>query len=238
MTSPVPCEARGSTAKVRTARSRDPAQGGSDHLAELEAIIDLLEAIIDLGERSFIATGQALAEIRDSRLYLSVGARTFGAYVKDRFAMSRSRAYQLIDAAVLSTVVDVPNEAVARELAPLKDDHDAIREVWRYVGPRPTADRVHEAVAAYLGRRRERRVEARKTGQPVEPMTLDDLRATFREAEVAILAIGPVVGLRYGDDLGTLPDRMLKVAGRLLWFVSELTGWQVGLNVDRDGAEL
>ena len=151
--------------------------------------------------------------------------------------MGRARAYQLIDAAVLSTVVDIPNERVARELAPLKDDHDAIRELWRYVGPRPTADRVREAVAAHLGRRRERRAEAREAGQPVEPMTLDDLRATFREAEVAVLSLGPVIGFRYGDDLGTMPDRMLTIAGRLLWFVSELTGWQVDLDVDRDCVE-
>jgi hypothetical protein len=42
-----------------------------------------LEAIIDLGERSFIATGQALAEIRDNGLCLWVGAPSFGAYVED-----------------------------------------------------------------------------------------------------------------------------------------------------------
>ena len=178
-----------------------------------------------------------MAEIRDNDLYLWVGARNFGAYVRDRLAMNRARAYQLIDAAALSTVVDIPNEAVARELAPLKQDHDAIRELWRYVGPRPTANRVREAVSAYLGRRREQLVEARDAGQPMEPMTLDDFRATFREAEVAILALGPVIGLRSGDDLGTLPDRMLTTAERLLWIVSQLTGWQVDVTVDRDGAE-
>jgi hypothetical protein len=136
------------------------------------------------------------AEIRDTGLYLSVGAQNFESYVKDRLAMSRRRAYQLIDAAALSTVVDIPNERVARELAPLKDDHDAIREVWRYVGSRPTADRVREAVSAYLGRRRERRAEAREAGQPLEPMTLDDVRATFREAETAVFSLGPLIGDR------------------------------------------
>ena len=44
--------------------------------------------------------------------------------------MSRSRSYQLIDVAKISTIVEVPNEAIARELAPLKDNPDAMREAW------------------------------------------------------------------------------------------------------------
>jgi hypothetical protein len=70
----------------------------------------------------------------------------------------------------------------------------------------------------------------------MEPITLDDLRATFREAEVAVLALGPVIGHRSGHDVGTLTDRMLASArAAALWIVSELTGWQVDVKVDRDG---
>jgi hypothetical protein len=110
-----------------------------------------LEAVIETGMRTFIEVGNALLEIRDSRLYRDSFA-TFEEYCRERWKMSRPRAYQLIDAAGvvsnLSTIVDKPqNEAQARELAGLPAD--AQRRIWMELtkeNPQPTAREIRAAV--------------------------------------------------------------------------------------------
>jgi hypothetical protein len=71
--------------------------------------LENLEKVIERGVESFLATGSALKEIRDQRLYRE-DYKTFEAYVKARWEFDRSRAYQLIEAsdlkADLSTMVD------------------------------------------------------------------------------------------------------------------------------------
>lgn len=69
-----------------------------------------LEAIIESGRDSFLATGMALAQIRDSRLYRQ-DHETFEDYLDKRWNISRSRGYQLIafaKDAEMSTIVDKP----------------------------------------------------------------------------------------------------------------------------------
>jgi hypothetical protein len=73
-----------------------------DRLAELEGIVEPdLEA--------FLRAGAALSEIRDRRLYRETHS-AFDVYLRERWGWSRSRGYQLIDAArtagVLSGIVD------------------------------------------------------------------------------------------------------------------------------------
>lgn len=111
-----------------------------------------LEGTIQGGLDSFVAVGQALLEIRDSRLY-RFGHGTFEDYCKARWGISRSRSYQLMDAAAVSTVVDTDSEAQARELAPVmrSEGPDAAREVWAETVARsegkPTAAVIREVVA-------------------------------------------------------------------------------------------
>ena len=74
----------------------------------------VLEAVVDRGVQAFIEVGNALAEIRDSRLYRQAHAR-FEDYLRQRWDMSRSRGYQLIDAAgvtrqLVSTTVDTDDD--------------------------------------------------------------------------------------------------------------------------------
>jgi hypothetical protein len=121
-----------------------------------------LESIIHEGLATFIEVGQALAEVRDRRLYRDKHG-SFEEYCHERWLLSRTRAYQLIDAAVvvneMSTMVDTPpaNERQARELVPLKDDEQAMVAVWRDLreqhGDRLTAHRVKVEVERYLGRK-------------------------------------------------------------------------------------
>lgn len=82
------------------------------------------EGIIRRGVATWREVGDALATIRDRRLYRETHA-TFDAYARDRWDIGRSRAYQLIAAADLATTCEaagVPppaNESEARRaLAP------------------------------------------------------------------------------------------------------------------------
>ena len=57
-----------------------------------------LENIIANNQYRFYEIGQALKEIRDSRLYKQILFATFEAYARDRWDIGRSQAYRLINA--------------------------------------------------------------------------------------------------------------------------------------------
>jgi hypothetical protein len=96
-----------------------------------------LERRINAGLQTFRDVGAALLEIRDKRLYRE-SHHSFEAYCAERWAINRSRAYQLIDSArvvkALGDPDDLRNEAQARELAPL-NPKDA-QKVWALVATR------------------------------------------------------------------------------------------------------
>lgn len=116
------------------------------------------EAVIERGLRSFVEVGEALLRIRDERLYRE-GFETFESYCTDRWDLGRKRAYDFIASAEvvaeLSPIGDTrpANESVARELAPLREDPEQLREAWTEVvqahGPKPTAAQVREVVAEH-----------------------------------------------------------------------------------------
>jgi len=93
-----------------------------------------LESVIDVGLKTFVDVGNALLEIRDSRLYRAQWG-TFDEYCRERWGMAKSRAYQLIDAAQVSanvsTVVDIlpVSERQARPLTRLEPEKQ--REAWQ-----------------------------------------------------------------------------------------------------------
>ena len=97
---------------------------------------------IRAGLRTFMEVGQALAKIRDARLYRQTHT-TFEAYCEQEWQFSRQRAHQMIDAAAaaeaMSTMVDIPlptTERQARELAGLSAETAA--EVMRTAQPGPS----------------------------------------------------------------------------------------------------
>lgn len=85
------------------------------------------EAVIEKGIKTFVAVGKALSEIRDDRLYLETHT-SFEAYAKERWNLTRPRAYQLMDHSKtveaitegigLSTKVDIP-ETQTRKIKPV-----------------------------------------------------------------------------------------------------------------------
>jgi hypothetical protein len=103
-------------------------------LAEISRLGEL-EAVVETGLTVFVKVGNALLEIRDSRLYRQQFP-TFEAYCKERWGLKQSRAYQLLDAAVVvgnlqsSTIVELPKtESQARPLTRLEPEVQ--REVMR-----------------------------------------------------------------------------------------------------------
>jgi hypothetical protein len=111
-----------------------------------------LETIIERGLQTFAEVGAALLEIRDERLYRTTH-RTFEAYLRERWDISRSYAHRTIQAAEVVRMLPVGNvpssEAVARELVPLKRDPVALAAAWGAAAamiPEPTAEEVRHVV--------------------------------------------------------------------------------------------
>lgn len=109
------------------------------------------EQRIERGLKTFIDVGQALAEIRDSRLYKGTHD-TFEDYCRERWGFSRQRAQQFTAAAELATTMvdtglpEPTNERQTRALAAVPEPERA--EVWREAVDRtdgkPTAKVVSE----------------------------------------------------------------------------------------------
>jgi hypothetical protein len=138
--------------------------------------LDECEAVIRSGLRTFIDVGTALMRIRDGRLYRA-GFPTFEDYCQAAWSLSRTRAYELMDAAgtvgAVSAIADTPppaNEGQARELRGLPADtaaevmrkaHDdsagkvtasAIRQAREVVAPRPAAPQPESAPDPWAAR--------------------------------------------------------------------------------------
>lgn len=118
--------------------------------AALVALTDC-EQRIERGLKTFIDVGQALAEIRDSRLYKGTHG-TFEDYCRDRWKMSDGRARQFMIAAETATNVAVEglpaptNEGQARALAAVPEPERA--EVWREAVERTNGKPTAAAVRA------------------------------------------------------------------------------------------
>lgn len=103
-----------------------------------------------------------LLDLHEREGWRALGYDSWRACAAAEFSLTQSRAYQLLDAAkvdrILSTFVEngpMP-ETHARELAPLKDDPDAVRQVYAEVrdaaGGRPTQRDVRAGVDRLLSR--------------------------------------------------------------------------------------
>lgn len=100
---------------------------GAGQLTDVEADdLRRCELALDNLRLAFAAAGKALATIRDARLYRQTHD-TFESYAEQRWHISRTQAYRLIDAwplaARLSPIGDTLTESQVRELLPLAGRH-------------------------------------------------------------------------------------------------------------------
>ena len=75
-----------------------------------------LEGVIEKGMTSFVDVGNALAEIRNQKLYLEAGFHNWEDYVSQRWGMQKRWSYQLIESARIAGLlpsVDIKVGAVA-----------------------------------------------------------------------------------------------------------------------------
>jgi hypothetical protein len=106
-----------------------------------------------------------LLSLYEGRAHIALGYNSWAEYCQREFHMSNGRAYQLLQAARVIhqlTIVSSPqvtsqvpeSEAIARELAPLLSNPQAIDEAWNEAvetaGGVPTAQAVREVVSRKL----------------------------------------------------------------------------------------
>lgn len=116
-----------------------------------------LETVFINGIATVCEMGRVLAEIRDGGYYRARGYKTFEAYVKRFFDISRTYAYRLINHNRVCNLIgrtdDVRlTESYLRQLATIHDD-SAVAQIWEEAKgdseENPTASVIAEKVAAY-----------------------------------------------------------------------------------------
>jgi protein gp37 len=131
--------------------------------------LEVLESVIDAGMQTFVHVGNALLEIRDSRLYRTSHG-TFEDYCRERWSMERRHAYRLIDAAQVvenvSNWTQIPvTESQARPLTVLEPEQQ--REVWQRAVETATNGKVTAAhVQAVVNEYRKQEPEQEQLEKP------------------------------------------------------------------------
>lgn len=195
-----------------------------------ETALDRCETTIERGLQTFYAVGNALAEIRDERLYRAT-YHAFEDYCQERWGIARNYANKLIAAAEtvdnLGTIVPIPpeNEAQIRPLTRLEPDQQ--REAWqRAVETAPngkvTAAHVEQVVREIIVPRIPENADLIGNGvddvldPPMEPAQLLDLPAATHDAHERRTHIMRVMGSSESPEWYTpqhVIDRVLKVFG-------------------------
>ena len=135
------------------------------------------EAVIESGLRTFVEVGEALMEIRDSRLYRETHG-TFEDYCQERWGMTHANAGRAIRSAEVAATLASPNgltESQARELAPLRDRPEVLREAWQEAnhraetaGRKVTAEVVREVVTDFKPGTKPKRKEQPAPDRPMQ----------------------------------------------------------------------
>lgn len=166
-----------------------------------------LETVIERGLTTFVEVGNAIREIRDSRLYKD-SHDTFEKYCRERWGWSRRHANRQIEAAntveILGPTGPNPNERQIRAIAPLaKESPDEARGVMDRVnaehGDSATAKHVEKAATEVKTARAIRAQLPEKVRVIVEESDPDDTSLSRNVAQLRHLLD---VSLKHGADAG------------------------------------
>ena len=128
-------------------------------LTELEQnTLHVCEEVIERNLKAFMETGDALATIRDGRLYRATDA-SFEAYCRRKWNLSRPYAYELMDAAEIAGQVSASSESPApvnpAQALALKNVPEENRaEVWKEAVATAPEGKVTAAHVSKVARRR------------------------------------------------------------------------------------
>jgi hypothetical protein len=193
-------------------------------IARHERTLAELEQIVDAGKCSFIDMGFALKEIRDRRLWEATDA-SFDAYCVRRFEFKKARAYQIIQAADVTTDLSTAVEKTAlpqrerqvRALAKVEPERRA--EVWQAAKASSNGKEPTTAVIAAVAKRQPPELDPQdEAGQPI-PAKLRpafDNVARFDNALQALSEIASELNPLMGDanDVKPLPGGEFLAAQR------------------------
>lgn len=230
--------------------------------AETDRLVELEQAV-DRGLQTFVEVGQALAEIRDCRLYRA-SYDTFERYCRERWGFTRQRARQFIDAAAVTTIVvsaGLPaptNEAQARELVPLRERPDELETAWRdtltvasAAGRSPWAELVRQNVIEVKHRDHSSPTQALAAGRraPDEPIPVETERAVvdaverFEQAVIAWEQLSarcgrpvPALGAQTGMALLARLERIETSIARLKGEIVQTIGEGADTSISMPGA--
>jgi hypothetical protein len=169
--------------------------------AEVEHL-NRLEAIVQRALDADVVVGVALAEISDAWLYRGTH-QMFGAYLRDRWGISRSRGHQFIQAEVAdpaSTDVDIP--------PPATEAPDRAREAVRREGPEALANAWEQARHEFGGddvTAVDIRLTVRKREQPAE-LRPEPLPNPWRAAELEAGELLPRLRWLLTQSSGTIAE--------------------------------
>lgn len=167
------------------------------------ADLERCESVIEKGMGTFVEVGQALARIRDGRLYRDE-YKSFAVYVKQRWGKTRDWADMTITSsqvvARLEVAEHVPQKPNARQAEALaKAPKETQAEVWADVveehGEKVTAAKVAEVVE----KRKEAAKPTPKTGEAPRNKNGSE-RITAASRKAALAALGGLV--RSLDQMG------------------------------------
>lgn len=158
--------------------------------ANEKAKLEQLETVIIDNFGAFVKVGQALAEIRDRGLYREQ-FKTFELYAKRVFDVARCRAYQLIEASEVVSVLSTngrqiemlpQNERQARELARLPKEQQP--RVWQaiveFAGDRKiTASFVKKQVSAVIGEEVKNKIKTTREKASKDEVLPDSFKEAF-----------------------------------------------------------
>lgn len=179
-----------------------------------------LEGVIQRGLNTFVEVGNALREIRGSRLYREQGYKTFEKYCRERWGWSRSYAHRQIEAANTAELLPIgnrpANEAQTRELTQLtKEDPETAKRVWGGAshdaaqnGESPTARHIRRVKLEVKQAEALRSQLPPATRTVVEESDPDDCALSRSPAQLRHLAD---IARKHGDNVAA--ETALRVAG-------------------------
>lgn len=174
------------------------------------------EAVIERGLGTFVKVGTALAEIRDGRLYRK-HFRTFEDYCRERWNLSRKRAYDLIGGAevvaALSPIGDTPpmeNEAQTRALAPVLREHGpefAAEVLQQAAEVGLTAKSIQETAARAVATRVQAERQRQQQAQKADAILADPKARTEVDDIIDQLEAGATIVVNLRDPIAVALDR-------------------------------
>jgi hypothetical protein len=144
---------------------------------EVKEDFERLHNVVREGLRTFVEVGDALAAIRDRKLFTAGGYKNFDEYCKNEFDFGGNYGRKLIRSAVIAKEFDVPNESVARAVASVpKEDREEVVTMARSRQPDLTASIIEDM--------HEELREARRpaTAEPPSTIKFDEARQMITTA--------------------------------------------------------